>query len=294
MAMAMAASSSSACILQTRLQSFRPGSSFFLRSCPLPSSAKVPISISISRRSMAARASAQKVLTQDELKMMAADKAVEYVESGMVLGLGTGSTAAFVVAKIGQLLKEGKLKDIVGVPTSKRTHEQAASVGIPLSVLDDHPKIDLAIDGADEVDPDLNLVKGRGGALLREKMVEAASAKFVVVVDETKLVDGLGGSQLAMPVEIVQFCWKYNAERLKNLPEVAGCEAKLRMDGDKPYVTDNSNYIVDLYFKSPIKDARAAAKAISSLEGVVDHGLFLDMATAVIIAGADGITVKTR
>ncbi|KAH7427737.1 hypothetical protein KP509_10G057400 [Ceratopteris richardii] len=212
----------------------------------------------------------------------------------MVLGLGTGSTAAFVVAKIGQLLKEGRLKDIVGVPTSKRTAEQAASLGIPLSVLDDHPKIDLAIDGADEVDPDLNLVKGRGGALLREKMVEAASAEFIVVVDETKLVDGLGGSQLAMPVEIVQFCWKYNAERLKNLPELAGCEVKLRMDGEKPYVTDNSNYIVDLYFKTPITDAHAAAKAISSLEGVVDHGLFLDMATAVIIAGANGIIVKNK
>ncbi|KAJ7568370.1 hypothetical protein O6H91_01G029500 [Diphasiastrum complanatum] len=247
-------------------------------------------------RSMAASpvASVAKVLTQDDLKKLAADKAVEYVQSGMVLGLGTGSTAAFVVSKIGELLKEGKLKDIVGVPTSKRTAEQAAAVGIPLSVLDDHPKIDLAIDGADEVDPELNLVKGRGGALLREKMVEAASAKFVVVVDETKLVDGLGGSGLAMPVEVVQFCWKYNLERLKNLPEVAGCEARLRLEGDKPYVTDNSNYIVDLYFKTPIKDARAAANAIASLEGVVDHGLFLDMATAVIIAGTEGVTIKAK
>eukprot|EP00249_Psilotum_nudum_P004302 c17829_g3_i1 orf=604-1479(-) len=245
-------------------------------------------------RSMAARASVSEAISQDDLKKMAADKAVEYVQSGMVLGLGTGSTAAFVVAKIGELLKDGKLTNIVGVPTSKRTAEQAAAVGIPLSVLDAHPKIDLAIDGADEVDPELNLVKGRGGALLREKMVEAASTKFIVVVDETKLVDGLGGSQLAMPVEVVQFCWKYNAERLKNLPELAGCEAKLRMDGDIPYVTDNSNYIVDLYFKMPIKDARAAGKAISSLEGVVEHGLFLDMATSVIIAGKNGITVQSK
>eukprot|EP00270_Netrium_digitus_P019570 TRINITY_DN773_c0_g1_i1.p1 TRINITY_DN773_c0_g1~~TRINITY_DN773_c0_g1_i1.p1 ORF type:complete len:303 (+),score=110.32 TRINITY_DN773_c0_g1_i1:96-1004(+) len=243
--------------------------------------------------SVAARAEV-KALTQDELKQQAAYKAVEYVESGMVLGLGTGSTAAFAVDRIGQLLKEGKLTNIVGVPTSKRTQEQAAALGIPLSVLDDHPKIDLAIDGADEVDGALNLVKGRGGALLREKMVEKASAKFVVIVDETKLVDGLGGSGLAMPVEIVQFCWKYNLERLKALPEVAGCEAKLRMDGDSPYVTDNSNYIVDLYFKTPIVDAYAAAEAIAKLEGVVDHGLFLDMATAVIIAGSDGITVKTK
>ncbi|CAI5506117.1 unnamed protein product [Closterium sp. Naga37s-1] len=237
---------------------------------------------------------ARAALSQDDLKKLAAEKAVEYVKSGMVVGLGTGSTAAFAVAKIGELLKEGKLKDIVGIPTSKRTEEQALSLGIPLSVLDDHPKLDVAIDGSDEVDPDLNLVKGRGGALLREKMVEQASAKFIVIVDDTKLVDGLGGSGLAMPVEIVQFCWKYTLDRIKALPEVAGCEAKLRMEGDKPYVTDNSNYIVDLYFTTPIKDSYAAAKAIDGLQGVVDHGLFLDMATTVIIAGTDGITVKSK
>lgn len=163
-----------------------------------------------SSSSFSVKAFSAPVLTQDDLKKLAADKAVEYVQSGMVLGLGTGSTAAFVVAKLGALLQSGELKDIVGIPTSKRTEEQARSLGIPLSILDDHPKLDLAIDGADEVDPDLNLVKGRGGALLREKMVEAASDKFVVVVDDTKLVDGLGGSGLAMPVEVVQFCWKYN------------------------------------------------------------------------------------
>lgn len=233
-------------------------------------------------------------LTQDDLKKLAAVKAVEYVQSGMVLGLGTGSTAAFVVAEIGALMSSGNLTGIVGVPTSTRTFEQAKSLGIPLSTLDDHPKIDLAIDGADEVDPDLNLVKGRGGALLREKMVEAASDKFVVVADETKLVTGLGGSGLAMPVEVVQFCWKYNLIRLQELFK-EGVEAKLRLDGDgKPYVTDNSNYIVDLYFKTPIKDANAAGKEISALEGVVEHGLFLDMATAVIIAGKDGVDVKTK
>ncbi|KAJ0538861.1 putative ribose-5-phosphate isomerase [Helianthus annuus] len=234
-------------------------------------------------------------LTQDDLKKLAADKAVEYVKSGMVLGLGTGSTAAFVVAKIGELYASGELKDIVGIPTSKRTQEQAASLGIPLSVLDDHPKLDLAIDGADEVDPDLNLVKGRGGALLREKMVEAASDKFVVVVDDSKLVSGLGGSGLAMPVEVVQFCWKYNLIRLQELFKQEGCDAKLRLDDNgKPYVTDNMNYIVDLYFKTPIKDAWAAGKEISAFEGVVEHGLFLDMTTACIIAGKDGVSVKSK
>ncbi|KAG0541824.1 hypothetical protein BDA96_02G051000 [Sorghum bicolor] len=233
-------------------------------------------------------------LTQDDLKRLAAVRAVEQVQSGMVLGLGTGSTAAFAVAEIGALLAAGKLEKIVGVPTSKRTFEQAQSLGIPLSTLDDHPSIDLAIDGADEVDPDLNLVKGRGGALLREKMVEAASAKFIVVVDETKLVDGLGGSGLAMPVEVVQFCWKYNLVRLQELFKEEGVEAKLRFEGDKPYVTDNSNYIVDLYFKTPIKDALAAGQEIAALEGVVDHGLFLNMASSVIIAGTDGVSVKTK
>ncbi|KAL3843969.1 hypothetical protein ACJIZ3_001372 [Penstemon smallii] len=235
------------------------------------------------------------VLTQDDLKKLAADKAIEYVKSGMVLGLGTGSTAAFVVDKLGALLKSGALTDIVGVPTSKRTQEQAAALGIPLATLATHPHLDLAIDGADEVDPNLDLVKGRGGALLREKMVEAASDKFVVVVDDSKLVSGLGGSGLAMPVEVVQFCWEYNLVRLRDLFKEEGCDAKLRLDGNgKPYVTDNSNYIVDLYFKTPIKDSGAAGAEIAALEGVVDHGLFLDMATAVIIAGGTGVSVKTK
>ncbi|XP_059312240.1 probable ribose-5-phosphate isomerase 3, chloroplastic [Lycium ferocissimum] len=234
-------------------------------------------------------------LTQDELKKFAADKAVDYVKSGMVLGLGTGSTAAFVVSKLGELLSTGQLTNIIGVPTSKRTEEQALSLNIPLSTLDNHPHIDLAIDGADEVDPNLDLVKGRGGALLREKMVEAASDKFVVVVDDSKMVTGLGGSGLAMPVEVVQFCWKYNLVRLQEMFKDEGVDAKLRLDGNgKPYVTDNSNYIVDLYFKTPIKDSAAAGKEIASFEGVVEHGLFLDMTTAVIIAGKEGVSVKSK
>lgn len=152
-------------------------------------------------------------LSQDELKKQAAWKAVEYVKSGMVVGLGTGSTAAFAVDRIGELLKSGELKDIVGVPTSIRTYEQAMSLGIPLATLDTQPKLDVAIDGADEVDPNLDVVKGRGGALLREKMVEMASTKFVCIVDDSKMVTGLGGSKLAMPVEIVQFCHLYTLAR---------------------------------------------------------------------------------
>lgn len=224
----------------------------------------------------------------------AAWKAVEYVKSGMVVGLGTGSTAAFAVDRIGSLLKSGELKDIIGVPTSVRTYEQALSLGIPLATLDEQPKLDVAIDGADEVDPNLDVVKGRGGALLREKMVEMASAKFVCIVDDSKMVTGLGGSRDAMPIEIVQFCHLYTLRRLAALPEVAGCEARLRMVGDKPYVTDNSNYIVDLYFQTPIVDAHAASKAILAIEGVVDHGLFLDMVDVCIIAGKTGVEVQER
>ncbi|KAL0035025.1 hypothetical protein WJX79_007211 [Trebouxia sp. C0005] len=141
-------------------------------------------------------------LSQDELKKQAAHRAVEYAKSGMVLGLGTGSTTAFAIDRIGELMKNGELKDIIGVPTSIKSYEQASALGIPLATLDEKPEIDLAIDGADEVDPKLNVVKGRGGALLREKLVEQASKKFVCIVDESKLVEGLGGSKDAMPVEI--------------------------------------------------------------------------------------------
>ncbi|KAI3872627.1 hypothetical protein MKX03_037366 [Papaver bracteatum] len=236
------------------------------------------------------------VLTQDDLKKLAAYKAVDYVESGMVLGLGTGSTAYHAVNRIGELLKQGKLNNIIGIPTSKRTEEQALSLGIPLSDLDTHPVLDLAIDGADEVDSYLNLVKGRGGSLLREKMVEGACRKFVVIVDESKMVKSLGGSGLAMPVEVVPFCWNFTATRLQNLFTEAGCVAKLRVagGGGKPYLTDNANYIVDLYFKGDIGDLKVASDEILRLAGVVEHGMFIDMATTVIIAGECGITVKNK
>lgn len=242
------------------------------------------------------------VLTQDELKRIAAYKAVEMVESGMVVGLGTGSTAKHAVDRIGELLHQGKLKNIIGIPTSTKTHEQALSLGIPLSDLDSHPVLDIAIDGADEIDPNLNLVKGRGGSLLREKMVEGVCKKFVVIVDESKLVKYIGGSGLAMPVEIVPFCWKFTAKRLQELFEYAGCVAKLRTfassngmeNGGLPFVTDNGNYVVDLYFKREIGDLKAASDAILRLAGVVEHGMFLDMATTVIVAGDLGVTIKNK
>ncbi|KAL8228966.1 hypothetical protein R6Q57_013866 [Mikania cordata] len=238
----------------------------------------------------------QLILTQDDLKKIAAYKAVEFVESGMVLGLGTGSTAKHAIDRIGELLRQGKLSNIIGIPTSTKTHEQALALNIPLSDIDTHPVLDLAIDGADEVDPDMNLVKGRGGSLLREKMIEGCCKKFVVIVDESKLVNYIGGSGLAMPVEIVPFCWKFTAQKLQSLFEDSGCVAKLRVspENGKPYVTDNGNFIVDLYFKKDIGDLRAAGDAILRVAGVVEHGMFIDMATTLIVAGELGVTVRNK
>ncbi|PWA81034.1 Ribose 5-phosphate isomerase, type A [Artemisia annua] len=237
------------------------------------------------------------ILTQDELKKIAAYKAVEYVESNMILGLGTGSTAKHAIDRIGELLRQGKLSNIIGIPTSTITHEQALSLNIPLSDLDTHPVLDLAIDGADEVDPNMNLVKGRGGSLLREKMIEGCCKKFVVIVDESKLVDYVGASGLALPVEVVPFCWKFTASKLQTLFKDAGCVAKLRVISgsvDHPYVTDNGNYIIDLYFKKDIGDLKAAGDAMLRFAGVVEHGMFIDMATTLIVAGELGITVRHK
>jgi len=238
---------------------------------------------------------------QDELKKQVGYKAIDdYVKSGMVVGLGTGSTAAFAVERLGQRLKSGELTDIIAIPTSIRTKEQAEELGIPLTTLDEKSELDVAIDGADEVDPQLNLVKGGGGALLREKMVEVCAKKFIVIVDESKLCDGLGPG-FPLPVEITPFCHEHTLRTVASLPSVAGCEAKLRLgsaatgstvDGDEPAVTDNGNYIVDLFFSNPIKDAVKAAEELKNTVGVVDHGLFCGLTTAVIIAGSDGISVK--
>jgi ribose 5-phosphate isomerase A len=239
-------------------------------------------------------------LSQDELKKMVGYKSVDdYVKSGMVVGLGTGSTAAFAVDRLGELLKSGELKDILAIPTSIRTKEQAESLGIPLVTLDTHSKLDVAIDGADEVDPDLNLVKGGGGALLREKMVEVCAEKFIVIVDESKITDGLGPG-FPIPVEITPFCHEHTLRLVGSLPSCEGCEPILRMgssssnkpDGDEIAVTDNGNYIVDLHFKEAIKDPVTMANELKNTVGVVDHGLFCGMTSAVIIAGKDGISVK--
>ena len=243
-------------------------------------------------------------VSQDELKKQVGYKAVDdYVKSGMVVGLGTGSTAAFAVERVGELLKSGELKDIVAIPTSVRTKEQAEELGIPLTTLGTpesrFSKLDVAIDGADAVDPQLNLVKGGGGALFREKIVEECAEKFIVIVDDSKIVDGLGPS-FALPIEIAPFCWEHTMRAISELPSLKGGKPQLRkgssannqVDGDEPAVTDNGLYIVDVFFDEPIADPVKAAEELKATCGVFEHGLFCGMASAVIIAGKDGISVK--
>ena len=192
-------------------------------------------------------------------------------------------------------MNSGELKDIVCIPTSERTREQAQSLKIPLCTLNEKSHLDVAIDGADAVDPNLALIKGGGGALLREKMVEVMAKKFICIVDDSKLCKALGPS-FALPVEIVPFCHEHTIRVVAALPSLAGCRAVLRTgdcsnnkpDGDKPAVTDNGNYIVDLFFDAPIPDVAAAARALKETVGVVEHGIFAGMASQVIVAGADG------
>lgn len=235
--------------------------------------------------------------SQDEQKKQVGYKSIDdYVRSDMVVGLGTGSTAYFAVERLGEKLKSGELKNIVAVPTSIRTEAQAKSLGIPLSTLDDHPDLDVAIDGADSVDrKTLALVKGGGGAHLREKMVEVRAKQFIVIVDASKPCDGLG-PHFPVPVEITPFCANATRKAVEALPALKGCSALLRLgssssnkhDGDKPAVTDNGNYILDLHFTTPIEDPAAAAAQLKATVGVVEHGFFVDMASVVLVATPNG------
>lgn len=222
---------------------------------------------------------------RDKLKQQAALRAVEFVEDGMVVGLGTGSTAYFVVEGLGARVAQG-LK-ITGIPTSERTATQARTLGIPLATFAEHQTIDLTIDGADEVERgSLNLIKGLGGALLREKIVAAASRRLVIVVDQEKLVDRLG-DHTPVPVEVVQFGWQATAAALSRL----GADPVLRhAHEDHAFITDGGNYTLDCRFPR-IADAKKLEGDIVSIVGVVDCGLFIGRASAVIVAAADGIHV---
>ena len=215
----------------------------------------------------------------DSFKQAAAEKALELVQDGMLVGLGSGSTARLFVEGVGRLVADGM--KVRGVPSSRDTAELAASLGIPI-VTELLGEIDLTVDGADEVDPSLNLIKGRGGALFREKLVAAASKRFVVVVDESKLVKQLGAGVL--PVEVLPFLWRSTAERIASL----GVGLVMRGGEETPYETDNHNVILDLTVEGGIKDPAALGLELKKITGVVEHGLFVGLTDTVIAAGSDG------
>ncbi len=222
----------------------------------------------------------------EDLKRAAAERAVaEYIESRMVVGLGTGSTASYVVHKIGELLASGDLEDVRGIPTSSRTAALAEEVGIPLVSLSE-ARPQLTIDGADEVGPELTLIKGRGGALLREKIVAYASQDgLVIVADESKLVESLGEGTL--PVEIESFGWEATLEALASL----GCEPELRMDDTgRPYMTDGGHYTADCLFSS-ISDPAALEREIKDIPGALESGLFVGLAFAAAVGRSNGTEV---
>ena len=220
-------------------------------------------------------------------KFVAARRACDFVESGMRLGLGTGSTAAWLVKCLGEMVAREGLR-ITAVPTSTRTAELARKAGIEVVELDDVAWLDLTIDGADEVDGDLNLVKGGGGALLREKIVATASDRMIVIADGSKEVATLGAFPL--PVEVIPFGWhKTRAlveEAIAGL-DTLGAGVALRMDGAAPFVTDEGNHILDLDLKR-IGDARKAALALNQVPGVVENGLFVDICDVLILGHGDG------
>jgi ribose 5-phosphate isomerase A len=221
---------------------------------------------------------------RDRLKRAAASRAVEFVESGMVVGLGTGSTAGFVVEELAARVRGGLA--VLAIPTSEHTAALARGLGIPLATFAERRRIDLAIDGADEVQRGtLDLIKGRGGALLREKIVAAASQRFIVVVDQEKLVDRLG-EHAPVPVEIVQFGWQATAAALARL----GADPELRQEGGQPWTTDGGNYILDCHF-GPIDDPPSVERLIKMTVGVVESGLFIGRSSAVVVATENGVDI---
>jgi ribose 5-phosphate isomerase A len=222
----------------------------------------------------------------EHFKKLAGEKAVERVKDGMVLGLGTGSSAKYATIKIGQLWQAGALIGIVGIPTSSGTEELAREFDIPLTTLDEHPVIDLTIDGADEIDPHLNLIKGLGGALVREKITEIATKYLIIVADDSKLVDKLG-TRGPLSIEVTQFAWRHHSRWLASL----GCKPVLRGGEDNPYITDNHNFILDCTFPNGINNPAELDTILNKQPGIVGHGLFLNMANEAIVAGGDGIEV---
>lgn len=221
------------------------------------------------------------------LKEKAAREAVKYIEDDMVVGLGSGSTATIAIRLIGEMVQQAGMK-IVGIPTSKESESIGRSAGIPIGELKAHTSIDITIDGADEVDPDLNLTKGLGGALVREKIVAASTNVEIIVVDESKIVERLG-QKSPIPVEIIKFSHEATMHKLEKL----GCTPQLRLkDGDR-FVTDNGNYIADCRFVI-IDDPKKLDMDINLIPGVVDNGLFIGLADKVIVASKSGTRILER
>ena len=215
------------------------------------------------------------------MKRLAGEKAVEHIKDGMILGLGTGSTVEYTLEKLGELIKEGF--EIKGIPTSMHTKKLAKEYNIPLTTLDENPEIDLTIDGADEVDSKLNLIKGGGGALTREKIIAYHSKKEIIVIDDSKVVKALG-IDFPLPVEIIKYGWTST----KKILERFGCNVELRTIVGEPFITDNSNYILDCEFER-IEDSEQLEKDINNIPGVVENGLFIGLVDEVIVGSKQGI-----
>ena len=226
----------------------------------------------------------------EHLKLRAAEAALGLVEPGMVLGLGTGSTVAHFLELLGAKLESGELHGVLGVPTSIRTGREARHWGIPLATLAEHPRLDLTVDGADEVSPELDLIKGMGGALLREKVVGEASDRLVIIADEGKAVERLG-TLSPLPVEVVDWGWTVHLKVLERF----GARVSLRMLPDgPPYKSDNGNLILECRFPDGIEEPGAVHSALKSRAGVVETGLFLGMATEAFLAGPGGVRHMAR
>lgn len=224
----------------------------------------------------------------DRLKQAAATSAATQLQNGMIVGLGSGSTATLAVAAIGRRVQEGL--EIIGIPTSEKTADQARHLGIPLSTLGEHSQIDVTIDGADEVElGTLNLIKGGGGNELREKIVASASSRLLIVIDDTKIVSQLG-THAKVPVEVAQFGWQATARKLTGL----GAKPTLRLrPGGETFITDGGNYILDCAF-GPIQSPAALQRELDSVVGVIEHGLFIGMASQVLIGFPEGVKTLNR
>ena len=226
-------------------------------------------------------------MEREDLKKQAGERAVEYIEDGMTIGLGTGSTVEYSLKKLGKLVREG-LK-IKGIPTSIHTQRIAKKEKIPLTTLEENPVIDLTIDGADEVDSNLNLIKGGGGALVREKIIAFNSKKVIIVIDDSKIVKALG-IDFPLPVEVVKFGWTSTKKTLEEL----GCNVELRrVMENEPFITDNSNYILDCEFERIIEPVQLEIN-INNIPGVVENGLFIGLVDEVIVGGKQGISTLNK